>query len=111
MSRAHMQKGEHSRRLGKHRPRRRPRSGPKWAQVGQANPFRGSFAPPFDLVASRTIYSTPAKEPHMNSFVIRHRGAEKRGTPSRRGEGRASCLGFPADVGTLHGRPRRSSRS
>jgi hypothetical protein len=57
MSRAHMQKGEHSRRLGKQHHRRRLRAGPKWAQAGRPSPLRGPVAPPFDLAANRTIYS------------------------------------------------------
>jgi hypothetical protein len=43
-SRAHMQKGEDSRRLGKQHHRRRPQAGPKW-----------------DLAAIRTIYSPEAR--------------------------------------------------
>jgi hypothetical protein len=43
---------------------------------------------PFDLAASWAIYSPPGREPRRNTLVIRRRGAEKRRTPSRRGEGR-----------------------
>jgi hypothetical protein len=60
-SRAHMQKGEHSRRHEKHHRGRRPRDGPEWAQAGRPNPFLGPFAAPFDLATSRTIYSPLAK--------------------------------------------------
>jgi hypothetical protein len=57
-----MQKGEHSRRLGKHRPRSRPRSGLKWAQAARsAQPISRPSLVPLDLAASRTIYSAPTK--------------------------------------------------
>jgi hypothetical protein len=36
--------------------RRRPWTGPKWAQACRPSPFRGPVAPP-DLAASRAIYS------------------------------------------------------
>jgi hypothetical protein len=44
---------------------RRPRTGMKWAQVGRPSPFRGPVAPPFDLGASRAIYS-PLTESHTS---------------------------------------------
>jgi hypothetical protein len=73
---------------------RRPRAGPKWAQAGRPSPLRGLVGP---LCPSRhSGYLEPRGQgPCINSFTIRHRGAEKRGTPSRRVEGRASWLGSP----------------
>jgi hypothetical protein len=64
-----------------------------WAQAGQFNPFLGPFVPSFDLDDPRTIVPLPRATHHL----IRHSPprTEKRGTPFRRGEGRASCLGFP----------------
>jgi hypothetical protein len=56
-----MQKREYSRRLGKHHQRRRPRSGPKWAQAGRAQPISGPIRAPFDLAAIQNIYSPLAK--------------------------------------------------
>jgi hypothetical protein len=56
-----MQKEERSRRHEKLARQRKPRSGPKWAQAGRPNPFRASFAAPFDLDDPQTIYSPPAK--------------------------------------------------
>jgi hypothetical protein len=60
-SRDHMQKGERSRRHGKHRQQMRSRNGLKWAQAGWPSPFRAPFAAPFDLDDPRAIYSPPAK--------------------------------------------------
>jgi hypothetical protein len=37
--------------------RRRQRTGLKWAQAGRPRPFRGPVGPPFDVDASRAIYS------------------------------------------------------
>jgi hypothetical protein len=56
-----MQKGEDIEDLGSNTGRRRPRTGPKWAQAGQPRPagpanFEAQSAP-FDLDASRAIYS------------------------------------------------------
>jgi hypothetical protein len=66
MTRAHMQKGEGSRRLGN---QHRAKEATDWAemglgrsaQAGRPSPFRGPVSPPFDLAAIRTIYSPEAK--------------------------------------------------
>jgi hypothetical protein len=65
-----MQKGEGSRRLGK---QRRAKEAADWAEVGpgrsaqagRPSPFRGLVGPPFDLDASRAIYS-PLTESHAS---------------------------------------------
>jgi hypothetical protein len=67
MTRAHMQKGEDSRRLGQ---QHRAKEVAGWdevgpgrsSQAGQSRPLRGLVAP-FDLAASWTIYS-PLVESH-----------------------------------------------
>jgi hypothetical protein len=64
------------------------------AQAGRPSLFRGPVGLPFDLVASRAIYS-PDREPRINQFVIRRRGAEKLEGHHLGDEGRASCLGSP----------------
>jgi hypothetical protein len=69
-TRAHMQKGERSRRLGN---RRRAKEAGNWAgmgpgrpaQAGQPSPFQGPVASPFDLAAIRAIYS-PGVESHTS---------------------------------------------
>jgi hypothetical protein len=58
---------------------------PAWAD--QASPLRARFDAPFDLAAIQTIYSPLVESHGRNSFIIRHQGADKRGTPFRRGEG------------------------
>jgi hypothetical protein len=61
MTRAHMQKGEGSRRLGN---QHRAKEATDWAEVGPgrpAQPILGPSQPPFDLAAIRTIYSLEAK--------------------------------------------------
>jgi hypothetical protein len=40
-----------------------PLAGPKWAQAGRPSPFQGPVGLPFDLAASRAIYS-PVTESH-----------------------------------------------
>jgi hypothetical protein len=68
MTRAHMQKGEGSRRLGN---RRHAKEAGNWAwmgpgrsaQAGRPSPLQGPFAPSFDLAAIRAIYS-PKVEIH-----------------------------------------------
>jgi hypothetical protein len=57
MTRAHMQKGEGSRRLGK---QHREKEATNWAEMGPgrpAQPVSRPSRPPFDLDASRAIYS------------------------------------------------------
>jgi hypothetical protein len=75
------------------------------------SPFLARFDTPFDLAASRAVYS-PLAESHKKD--IRHplpRSREKKDTvPERRGS-RWSTRVPLAGVGTLHGRPRRSSMS
>jgi hypothetical protein len=71
MTRAHMQKGEGSRKLGN---QRRAKEAANWAEVGpgrlaqagRPSPLRGPVAPPFDLGASRAIYS-PLTESHTST--------------------------------------------
>jgi hypothetical protein len=61
MTRAHMQKGEGSRRLGN---RLREKEVAGWAEVGPgrpAQPISGPSQPPFDLAAIWSIYSPKAK--------------------------------------------------
>jgi hypothetical protein len=65
-----MQKGRGSRRLGK---QHRAKEATDWVEVGQGrsaqtgwpSPFRGPVGPPFDLDASRAIYS-PLTESHAS---------------------------------------------
>jgi hypothetical protein len=90
-----MQKGEDSRRLRK---QHEAKEAMGWAEVGPGRPAQPTSRPsrpPFDLETSRTIYSPPGREPRKNSFVIRHRGAEKLEGHHLGEEGRASCLGSP----------------
>jgi hypothetical protein len=74
MSRAHMQKGEHSRRFGKHHPWRRPRSGSKWAQacqprlVGPAH-FVAHSCPPLTKMPLRLFIVPLPRDMHQ---LIRH---------------------------------------
>jgi hypothetical protein len=65
-----MQKGEGSRRLGNRRHAKEVRNwawmGPgRSAQAGRPSPVQGPFAPSFDLVANRAIYS-PGVESHTS---------------------------------------------
>jgi hypothetical protein len=70
MTRAHMQKGEGSRRLGN---RCHAKEAGNWAEVGpgrsaqagRPGPFWGPVASPFDLAAIRAIYS-PGVEIHAS---------------------------------------------
>jgi hypothetical protein len=70
MTRAHMQKGEGSRRLEN---RRRAKKAGNWvgmgqgrsAQAGRPSPFQGPAASTFDLAAIRAIYS-PGVESHTS---------------------------------------------
>jgi hypothetical protein len=74
--------GEGGRGLGRNGPR-------------PAGPTRfEAQSPPFDLGASRVIYS-PLTESHGSQFIIRRRGAEKLEGHHLGDEGRASCLGSP----------------
>jgi hypothetical protein len=69
-TRAHMQKGEGSRRLGN---RHHMKEAGNWAwmgsgrsaQTGRPSPVQGPFASPFDLAAIRAIYS-PGVESHAS---------------------------------------------
>jgi hypothetical protein len=94
-TRSHMQKGEGSRRLGN---QLRAKEVTKWAKMGPgrpAQPVSRPSRPPFDLDASRAIYSPLTKSYASNQFVIRRRGAEKLEGHHLGDEGRASCLGSP----------------
>jgi hypothetical protein len=70
MTRAHMEKGEGSRRLGKEH---RAKEATNWAEVGpgrsaqagRPSPFRGPFGLPFYIDASQAIYS-PLTESHTS---------------------------------------------
>jgi hypothetical protein len=65
MTRAHMQKGEGSRRLGS---RRHAKEAGNWAWMGpgwSAQPNLGPICPPFDLATNRAIYS-PGVESHAS---------------------------------------------
>jgi hypothetical protein len=71
--------------------RRRPRTRPKWAQADQPRPtgpthFRAQSPPPFDLGASRAIYS-PLTESHT-SFYSSSAAEEQRREGHRSGEER-----------------------
>jgi hypothetical protein len=66
-----MQKGEDLEDSGSNVGRRRPRTGPKWAQADRPRPagpaqFEAQSTPPFDLDASRVIYS-PLTESHAST--------------------------------------------
>jgi hypothetical protein len=61
-----MEMGEGSRRLGN---QHRAKEAADWAEMGPAgrpSPFRGPVGPPFDLDASRAIYS-PLTESHTEN--------------------------------------------
>jgi hypothetical protein len=96
---AHMQKGEGSRRHGN---QRRAKEAGNWAgmgpgrsaQAGWPSPFQGPVTFPFDLDAIRAICS-PGVESHASINSSSAAEEERRGTPSRRGEGRGSWLGSP----------------
>jgi hypothetical protein len=65
MTRAHMQKGEESIRLGN---QRRAKEATNWVEMGpgrSAQPVSTPSRPPFDLDASRAIYS-PLTEIHTS---------------------------------------------
>jgi hypothetical protein len=86
-----MQKGEGSRRLGN---RRHAKEAGNWAwmgpvrsaQAGRPSPVQGPFAPSFDLVANRDIYS-PGVESHasINSSSAAEEQRERDTIPERRG--------------------------
>jgi hypothetical protein len=88
-TRAHMQKGEGSRRLGNRRHAKEAGNwagvGPGWsAQAGRPGPFQGPVASSFDLAAIRAIYSPGSRATHRS---IRHRpprSREERDTISER---------------------------
>jgi hypothetical protein len=115
-SKAHMQvhtnKESHEKQLGKKPGPNRAETSlgrPAWAD--QPSPFRARFGAPFDLAVSRAIYS-PLAESHEKD--IRHpppRSREEKDTiPERRGSRRLTRVPL-VGMGTLHGRPCRSSRS
>jgi hypothetical protein len=109
MTRAHMQKGEGSRRLGN---QSRAKEATNWAKMGPGRPAQavpGPSRPPFDLDASRAIYS-PQTESHtsIHSSSAAEEQRSLRDTISERRVVLVSRVSL-ADVGTLHGRPHRSS--
>jgi hypothetical protein len=74
MSRAHMEKGEDSRRLGK---QHQAKEAAGWAEVSPGRPTqpnRGPITPPppFDIACIRTIYSLEGKNHAsiLSSFAV-----------------------------------------
>jgi hypothetical protein len=89
-TRAHMQKGEGSRRLGN---RHRAKEAVDWAEMGPgrpAQPISGPSWPPFDLGASQAIYS-PLTESHA-SFHSSSAAEEQRREGHRSGEERVEMV-------------------
>jgi hypothetical protein len=89
-TRAYMQKGEGSRRLGN---RRHANEAGNWAGVGpgrSARPIPGPNRPPFDLGASRAIYS-PLTESHASSHSS-SAAEEQRREGHRSGEDRVEMV-------------------
>jgi hypothetical protein len=95
MSKAHMQ--VHTNKESREKqPGRRP--GPNWAEMGLGRPAQPILCPvrcPLWPSCPSDYLLRPCQEPRKNTFFIRRRGAEKRRTPSQRGEGRDGWLGFP----------------
>jgi hypothetical protein len=58
-------RGEDLEDAGSNTGRRRPRTGPGWAQAGRPGLFQGPVGLPFDLIASWVIYS-PLTESHAS---------------------------------------------
>jgi hypothetical protein len=81
------------------------------AQDSRPSTFQARFGAAFDLASLHSIYSPPTKS-HVE--FIRHlppRSRDEKDTiPERRGSKWLTRVPL-AGVGTLHGRPRRSSRS
>jgi hypothetical protein len=115
-SKAHMQ--VHTNKESREKqPGRKPRPNraetslgrPAWADP--PSPFWAQFDAPFDLAAIRTIFSPVAKSHKKDIHHPPPRSREGRDTvPERRGLRWLTRVPL-ADVGTLHGRPRRSSQS
>jgi hypothetical protein len=101
MTRAHMKKGEGSRRLGTDAMRKRQATGPRWAQADRPSPFQGPVASTFDLAAIRAIYS-PGVESHA-SIHLSSAAEEKRREGHHLGEERVELvdLGLPSRCGNL----------
>jgi hypothetical protein len=59
-------RGEDLEYSGSNTRRRRTRAGPRWAQVGRPSLIQCPVGLPFDLIASRAIYS-PLTESHASS--------------------------------------------
>jgi hypothetical protein len=94
-----MQKGKGLEDSGTDTGRRRPRTGPKWAQAGRPRPvspgrsaqaISGPSRPPFDLGASRDIYS-PGVESHA-SIHSSSAAEEQRREGHRSGEERVEMV-------------------
>jgi hypothetical protein len=64
-TRAYMQKGKHLEDSGTDTTRRRPGTGPGWAQAGRPSSVQGPIPPSFDLASIRAIYS-PGIESHAS---------------------------------------------
>jgi hypothetical protein len=95
MTRAHMQKGEGSRRL---KNRHRTKEAADWVEMGlgrsaqadRPSPFQGPVAPPFDLGASRAIYS-PGVKSHASTHSL-SAAEEQRREGYRSGEERVEMV-------------------
>jgi hypothetical protein len=115
-SKAHMQvhtNGESREKQSGQKPR------PNWAetspsrsaQAGRPSPFWAQFGAPFDVATIRTIYSPLTKSHggiHSSSAAKEQRREGHHSGEERRGSRWLTRVSL-ADVGTLHGRPCRSS--
>jgi hypothetical protein len=103
-------RGKHLEDTGTDIKQRRPRAGPGWAQAGRPSLVQGPVGLPFALAAIRAIYS-PGVKSHASSNSS-SAAEEQRREGHHPGEERVELARVSlADVGTLHRRPRRSSRS
>jgi hypothetical protein len=84
-----MQKGKDLEDSGTDIGQRRQATRLGWAQAGRPSPFQGPVTSPFDLAAIRAIYG-PGVESHASINSSSAAEEQKRGTPSWKGEGRAS---------------------
>jgi hypothetical protein len=106
-----MQQGEGSRRLGN---RHQAKQAIGWAEMGPGRPAQSISKlsrPPFDLAAIRAIYSPEAKSHasiHSSSVAEEQR---REGHHLREERVELVTRISLADMGTLQGRLRRSSRS
>jgi hypothetical protein len=116
MSKDHMQVHTNKESRKKQPGRNRGRIGPKWARASQPGPTGAAHSghglvPPLTLPPLRLFIAPRLR---ATKKYIRHpppRSREERDTvPERRGSRWLTRVPL-AGVGTLHGRPRRSSRS